>query len=98
MSSTAIVLRVLAERMQLETPHGREIVGVLLFQDLAVVPLLILIPAIARRGAAISAQHLAVALAKAAAVLVVVLCFSANGSCAAGFTSSRAAARTSCSS
>src|SRR5215470_7551331 len=31
MSSTAIVLRVLAERMQLETPHGREIFGVLLF-------------------------------------------------------------------
>ena len=72
MSSTALVLRVLAERLQLETPHGRNIVGVLLFQDLAVVPLLILIPAIAE-GSGNLAQHLAVALAKAAAVLVVIL-------------------------
>src|SRR5262245_26051473 len=72
MSSTAIVLRVLAERMQLETPHGRDIFGVLLFQDLAVVPLLILIPAIAD-GSGDLAQRLAVALAKAVAVLVVIL-------------------------
>src|SRR5262249_26973599 len=72
MSSTAIVLRVLGERMQLETPHGRDIFGVLLFQDLAVVPLLILIPAIAE-GSGDLAQRLAVALAKGAAVLVAVL-------------------------
>ena len=72
MSSTAIVLRVLAERMQLETPHGRDILGVLLFQDLAVVPLLILIPAIAD-GSGELVQRLAVALAKGAVVLVVVL-------------------------
>ena len=72
MSSTAIVMRVLAERRQLETPHGRDIVGVLLFQDLAVVPLLILIPAIAE-GSGDLAQRLALALAKAAAVLLIVL-------------------------
>ncbi|HTQ75767.1 MAG TPA: monovalent cation:proton antiporter-2 (CPA2) family protein [Burkholderiales bacterium] len=72
MSSTAIVTRVLAERMQLETPHGRDTVGVLLFQDLAVVPLLILIPAIANESGDL-ATRLAVALAKAAAVLAVVL-------------------------
>jgi K+:H+ antiporter len=72
MSSTAIVLRILAERMQLETPHGRDIVGVLLLQDLAVVPLLIVIPAIAEGGGEL-AQRLAWALAKAAVVLVVLL-------------------------
>jgi CPA2 family monovalent cation:H+ antiporter-2 len=72
MSSTAIVLRVLAERMQLETPHGRDIVGVLLFQDLAVVPLLIVIPAIAE-GSGDLAQRLAVALVKGGAVLAAVL-------------------------
>ena len=72
MSSTAIVLRVLAERMQLETPHGRDTVGVLLFQDLAVVPLLILIPAVAE-GSGELAQRLAVALAKGGAVLAAVL-------------------------
>ena len=38
----------LAERMQLESKHGREIIGVLLFQDLAVVPLLIVVPALSQ--------------------------------------------------
>ena len=46
MSSTAIVSKLLAERMELDSPHGRQIIGVLLFQDLAVVPLLILVPAL----------------------------------------------------
>jgi CPA2 family monovalent cation:H+ antiporter-2 len=72
MSSTAIVVRLLAERRQLETPHGRDIVGVLLFQDLAVVPLLIVIPEIAGDGGEI-VRHLGLALFKAAVVLVVLL-------------------------
>lgn len=72
MSSTAIVLRLLAERMQLETDHGKDIVGVLLFQDLAVVPLLIVIPAIAE-GSGELAQRLGIALFKAALVLAVLL-------------------------
>ena len=47
MSSTAIVSKMLAERLELESEHGRNIFGVLLFQDLAVVPLLIIIAALA---------------------------------------------------
>jgi CPA2 family monovalent cation:H+ antiporter-2 len=47
MSSTAIVSKMLTERLELESEHGRQIFGILLFQDLAVVPLLILIPALA---------------------------------------------------
>ncbi|WP_421953655.1 monovalent cation:proton antiporter-2 (CPA2) family protein [Polaromonas sp.] len=46
MSSTAIVVKLLAERLELESEHGKRIMGVLLFQDLAVVPLLVLIPAL----------------------------------------------------
>ncbi len=45
MSSTAIVSKLLAERLEIESEHGRNIFGVLLFQDLAVVPLLIIIAA-----------------------------------------------------
>ncbi|PLZ03398.1 potassium transporter [Burkholderia sp. WAC0059] len=45
MSSTAIVSKMLAERLEIESAHGRNIFGVLLFQDLAVVPLLIIIAA-----------------------------------------------------
>ena len=47
MSSTAIVSKILADRLELNSVHGRQVIGVLLFQDLAVVPLLILIPALA---------------------------------------------------
>jgi CPA2 family monovalent cation:H+ antiporter-2 len=44
LSSTAIVLRELSARNQLDAPHGRLMVGVLLFQDLAIVGLLLLVP------------------------------------------------------
>jgi CPA2 family monovalent cation:H+ antiporter-2 len=47
MSSTAIVITLVAERLELESEHGKRVVGILLFQDLAVVPLLVLIPALA---------------------------------------------------
>ncbi len=46
MSSTAIVVKMMAERLELESEHGKRVMGVLLFQDLAVVPLLVLIPAL----------------------------------------------------
>lgn len=48
MSSTAMLSKLLVDRMELESPHGRQVIGVLLFQDLAVMPLLILIPALSR--------------------------------------------------
>ena len=60
MSSTAIVVKMMAERLELESEHGRRVIGVLLFQDLAVVPLLVLIPALDEGG-----HDLAVALALA---------------------------------
>ena len=46
MSSTAIVVKLLSERLEMDSEHGKRIMGVLLFQDLAVVPLLVLIPAL----------------------------------------------------
>jgi len=47
LSSTAFVLQMLAERKELATPHGRAAFGVLLFQDLAVIPLIALVPLLA---------------------------------------------------
>lgn len=61
MSSTAIVIKLMAERLEMESEHGKRVMGVLLFQDLAVVPLLVLIPAL---GA--SAEELLFALGLAA--------------------------------
>ncbi|MEW6165334.1 MAG: monovalent cation:proton antiporter-2 (CPA2) family protein [Pseudomonadota bacterium] len=72
MSSTAILSKLLAERRELDGPHGREVMGVLLFQDLAVVPLLVLIPALAQPVDALAGE-LGLALAKAAVLLVLVL-------------------------
>jgi monovalent cation:H+ antiporter-2, CPA2 family len=46
MSSTAIVIKLMSDSLELDTEHGKRVVGVLLFQDLAVVPLLVLIPAL----------------------------------------------------
>ncbi len=74
MSSTAIVIKLLADRLELDTQHGRQIVGVLLFQDLAVVPLLILVPALAQPAAQL-ATALGLAAAKATLALAVLLVF-----------------------
>ncbi|MGE0356785.1 MAG: cation:proton antiporter [Burkholderiales bacterium] len=72
MSSTAIISKALSEQAQLHSPSGRQIMGALLFQDLAVIPLLVLIPALALPAEAL-AGAIGLALAKAAAVLALVL-------------------------
>ena len=74
MSSTAVLTKLLAERMQLDSAHGREIMGVLLFQDLAVVPLLVLIPSLTQPPEKL-AILLGIALLKAVVVLAVILVF-----------------------
>ncbi len=74
MSSTAVLTKLLAERMQLDSAHGREIMGVLLFQDLAVVPLLVLIPSLTQPPEKL-AMLLGIALLKAVVALAVILVF-----------------------
>ena len=69
MSSTAIVSKILAERVDLNSRHGRLSIGVLLFQDIAVVPILVLIPALGVAGANLT-DVLGFALLKAAAMLL----------------------------
>ncbi len=61
MSSTAIVVKLMQERLEMESEHGKRVMGVLLFQDLAVVLLLVLVPALAA-----SPDKLAAALGLAA--------------------------------
>jgi CPA2 family monovalent cation:H+ antiporter-2 len=72
MSSTAIVVKLMAERLELESEHGRRVMGVLLFQDLAVVPLLVLIPALGSPPNELL-RELAIAGVKAVALLAVLL-------------------------
>ena len=74
MSSTAILSKLLADRLELEANHGRETIGVLLFQDIAVVPLLILLPALSQPADALVGT-LVLAAAKAAVMLSLVLVY-----------------------
>ena len=69
MSSTAIVLKQLGEQMELPAPHGRVATGILLFQDLAAVPVLVAIPILAA-GPAQLGGALVLALGKAGLVFV----------------------------
>lgn len=69
MSSTAIVSKILAERIDLNSRHGRLSIGVLLFQDIAVVPMLVLIPALGMANANLT-NVLGLALLKAVAMLL----------------------------
>lgn len=71
LSSTAIVLRALSERNELNAPHGRFIVGTLIFQDLCVVPMVLIVPMLGQAGAGNGAAlGIALAMGKAAAVVV----------------------------
>jgi CPA2 family monovalent cation:H+ antiporter-2 len=72
MSSTAIVSKLMADRLELDSEHGRRVMGVLLFQDLAVVPLLVLIPALGAPPEQLLRELLAASV-KAAALLAVLL-------------------------
>jgi CPA2 family monovalent cation:H+ antiporter-2 len=52
LSSTAIVLKLLGDRDEIDSPHGRAAVGILLFQDFLVVPMVVLTPLLAGEGRA----------------------------------------------
>jgi len=73
MSSTALVIRQLTDQVELHTRHGRNAVGILLFQDVMVIPFLILVsqPAGAVDGA--SAATVLAALGKGLFALIVIL-------------------------
>ncbi len=70
LSSTAIVLKQLQERAQVESPHGRVSLSMLIFQDLIIVPMVLVIPFLAGGGGSLGSSLLLMA-GKAAALLAV---------------------------
>ena len=56
LSSTAIVLKTYIDRAEVDAPHGRAAVGILLFQDLSIVPMMLMIPILSGRNASSSSQ------------------------------------------
>lgn len=74
LSSTAFVMPMLAERRQLQTPHGQAAFSILLFQDLAVIPLLALVPLLSLAPPAATApQHGRATTAALAAGVILLL-------------------------
>lgn len=69
LSSSAIVLQVLSERGEIDAPHGRFVLAALIFQDLAFVPIGLLIPFLGGVGSGLSSAGIALALGKALAIL-----------------------------
>lgn len=57
LSSTAIVLRALDEKGETESPHGRLILGVLIFQDIVAIPMMLLVPLLAGVAEEFDAAH-----------------------------------------
>lgn len=71
LSSTAIVLRELGDRGEVHAPHGRLVVGVLIFQDLCIVPMMLAVPLLAGTGGSVG--EVALAMGKAALVVAAVV-------------------------
>jgi CPA2 family monovalent cation:H+ antiporter-2 len=74
MSSTMVVLKLLMDRGELDTTHGRILLGILLVQDLSVVPVMVLIPAVGG-GADGLLVPIGIALGKAVGFIAVMLAF-----------------------
>lgn len=71
LSSTAIAIKLLQDRGELNAPHGMASLGILIFQDLCVVPFMLLIPILAGTGG--SAQDIIITMGKAAVFIAGIL-------------------------
>lgn len=78
LSSTGFVLKSLHDTRQIDAPHGQLTVEILLFQDLAVVPLMFVVPLLGPGGAT-GATEVATVLGKALAAIVGVIAFARYG-------------------
>ncbi|KXS56846.1 MAG: hypothetical protein AMR96_00220 [Candidatus Adiutrix intracellularis] len=75
LSSTAIVLKLLQEKGEMDSQHGRSILGVLIFQDLAVVPLVLILPFLVNQ---FDSKPLYLIIGKAVGILLLILIMAYN--------------------
>ena len=71
LSSTAIVLKSYIDRAEIDAPHGRAGVGILLFQDLSIVPMMLMIPLLSGEGTSVARIALTLGIAVAAIGIIV---------------------------
>jgi CPA2 family monovalent cation:H+ antiporter-2 len=74
LSSTAIVMKLLSDRSELDSPHGRISLGMLIFQDLCIVPFMLFIPILSGRA---ESTEIFIAIGEAVAIIIIVM-FSAK--------------------
>lgn len=72
LSSTAIVLKSYVERAEVDAPHGRAAVGILLFQDLSIVPMMLMVPILSGNEGT-SASRIALTLGIAFAAIAIII-------------------------
>ncbi len=73
LSSTALVLSLLQEKAQIDSPHGRATLAILIFQDIAVVAMMLLVPLLAGKGMGVSAPHMALLVAGKILLLAIIV-------------------------
>ena len=71
LSSTAIVLKMITDRAEIDTLHGKLCIGTLLFQDICVVPIMLLMPLLAKAGT-LPPMHFVLAMLQSVAAIVVI--------------------------
>ena len=72
LSSTAIVLKLLQERAEVDSPHGRISLGILIFQDIIIVPMMLLVPLLSGESGNIGSSLL-ILLAKGVGIILMVI-------------------------
>jgi len=72
LSSTAIVLKLIQERAEVDSPHGRTTLGILIFQDIVIVPMILITPLLAGATGNIGVSVL-VLLAKGIGIILLVM-------------------------
>ncbi len=72
LSSTAIVLKLIQERAEVDSPHGRTILGILIFQDIIIVPMILITPLLAGATGNLG-ETVLVLLAKGIGIILLVL-------------------------
>ncbi len=72
LSSTAIVLKLLQDRAEIDSPHGQTTLGILIYQDIIIVPMILLSPLLAGKGGVLG-ESLPLLLAKAIGIIIFVI-------------------------
>ncbi len=73
LSSTAIVLKILSEKGEIGQPHGQVVLAILIFQDIAIVPMMLLVPILASGDFSTLGTELLIMGAKATGVLAIMV-------------------------